>query len=121
MAAVRGTNTKPEISVRRTAHALGYRFRLQRRDLPGTPDLVFPAIRIALFIHGCFWHRHAGCRRATTPKIRKEFWLAKFEANILRDKRVMEELQALGWRCEVIWECETVCPVQLRERLQQCL
>ncbi|MER2218892.1 very short patch repair endonuclease [Methylobacterium brachiatum] len=121
MSRVRGANTKPELVVRRAVHALGYRFRLHRRDLPGSPDLVFPRLRLALFVHGCFWHRHQGCRRTTTPKTRVEFWANKFEANVRRDERVVAELQALGWRCETIWECETARPDELQPKLKRLL
>ncbi|MDR0807761.1 MAG: very short patch repair endonuclease [Gemmobacter sp.] len=107
MAKIRGKDTGPELLVRRVAHALGLRFRLHRRDLPGTPDLVFPGRRIALFVHGCFWHRHPGCRRAYAPKSRVEFWQAKFEGNIARDARKQEELTTRGWIVVTIWECET--------------
>lgn len=106
MARVRNKNTEPEMLVRSTAHRLGYRFRLHRRDLPGSPDLVFPKWRSVVFVHGCFWHRHPGCRRATVPKTRTDFWSAKFAANILRDERAKADLEALGWRVAVIWECE---------------
>lgn len=107
MANIRGKDTGPELLVRRAAHALGLRFRLHRRDLPGTPDLVFPRRRIALFVHGCFWHRHSGCRFASTPKSRIEFWKAKFDGNVTRDARQQEELAAQGWNALVIWGCET--------------
>src|SRR5690348_15236952 len=107
MAAVRSRDTGPEMAVRRCAHSLGYRFRLHRKGLAGTPDLVFPRYRVAIFVHGCFWHRHAGCARASTPKTRQQFWLDKFKANVARDKRAIERLEAQGWYCTVIWECET--------------
>ncbi|MDR6530259.1 DNA mismatch endonuclease (patch repair protein) [Caulobacter rhizosphaerae] len=107
MARVKGRDTRPEIRVRRLAHELGARFRLQRRDLPGTPDLVFPSRRLALFVHGCFWHRHPGCRHATDPRTRVAFWQSKFAANVERDRRVGRALEDLGWRVEVVWECET--------------
>ncbi len=117
MARVRGRDTTPELKVRRLAHELGARFRLQRRDLPGTPDLVFPGRRLALFVHGCFWHRHLNCRYATSPKTRTEFWEGKFAANIARDERVTMALRASGWEVEVIWECET----KRRELLETAL
>lgn len=107
MARIRGRNTKPEMLVRRTAHALGLRFRLHRRDLPGTPDIVFPAKKTALFVHGCFWHRHDSCRYAYTPKSNETFWSQKFVRNVERDREVMNELRRAGWRPIVIWECET--------------
>lgn len=94
------------MAVRRAAHRLGYRFRLHRRSLPGRPDLVFPSRRAAIFVHGCFWHRHGGCRKASTPKTRVEFWEAKFARNVERDAEVQQRLRAAGWRVLVIWECE---------------
>lgn len=107
MSRVRGKNTNPEMRVRRVAHALGLRFRLHRRDLAGQPDLVFPKHRVVLFVHGCFWHRHPGCRKATDPKSREEYWQVKFSGNVKRDARVVEELEKLGWRVGTIWECES--------------
>ncbi|MFN7009308.1 MAG: very short patch repair endonuclease [Allorhizobium sp.] len=106
MQAVRSGDTKPEIAVRKLLHRLGYRFRLRRSDLPGKPDIVLPRHRLAVFVHGCFWHRH-DCKRATMPKTRTEFWEAKLSANAARDARVMKALHELGWRTVVIWECET--------------
>lgn len=106
MSRIRGKNTVPEMVVRRIAHRLGYRFRLHRRDLPGSPDLVFPGRRKVVFVHGCYWHRHSGCRLAYTPKSNMEFWNRKFDANQARDKAAIEQLQQLGWDVLVIWECE---------------
>jgi DNA mismatch endonuclease (patch repair protein) len=105
--------------VRRIAHALGLRYRLHRRDLPGKPDLTFSKHRIALFVHGCFWHRHPDCRKASDPKSREEYWQAKFSANIERDARVAEELTGLGWRVATIWECETKSPEQIATTLRE--
>lgn len=105
MQAVRSSDTKPEIAVRKLLHRLGYRFRLRRSDLPGKPDIVLPRHRLAVFVHGCFWHRH-DCKRATMPKTRTEFWEAKLSANVARDARVMKALHEFGWRTVVIWECE---------------
>lgn len=119
MGRVAQKNTKPEMIVRRIAHGLGLRFRLHRRDLPGTPDLVFPSRRLAIFVHGCFWHRHPGCRLASMPKTRAEFWCDKFEANVGRDVQAMDDLRRLGWEPLVVWECETRQPVPLTKRLQQ--
>lgn len=123
MARIRSRDTGPEIRVRQAAHALGLRFRLQRRDLPGTPDLIFPGRRVAMFVHGCFWHRHPDCRFAYTPKSRAGFWQVKFDANIERDARAQEALAAAGWLPLVIWECETRDQDRLRaiirERVQQ--
>jgi DNA mismatch endonuclease, patch repair protein len=107
MSRIRGKNTSPEITVRKVAHRLGFRFRLHRKALPGCPDLVFPAKSKAIFVHGCFWHRHIGCKKTTHPKTRFDFWAAKFSANIARDAENMRSLQALGWQILVIWECET--------------
>ncbi len=107
MSGIKGRNTLPEIAVRRSAHGMGLRFRLHRKDLPGRPDLIFPRYRLAVFVHGCFWHRHSGCRYAYTPKSRIAFWVEKFAQNVSRDKRNEEALRNLGWRVLVIWECET--------------
>ncbi len=117
MRAVRREGTAPEIAVRKAAHALGLRFRLHRKDLPGTPDLVFPKHRVCLFVHGCFWHRHPGCGKATTPKTRRDYWIPKFEENVARDARVAQALRDAGWRVETIWECETRDLLTLRHRL----
>lgn len=108
MARVRGKNTGPELTVRRLVHALGYRFRLHRRGLPGTPDLVFPSRRKAIFVHGCFWHRHPDpeCKLARMPKSRQEFWKPKLEANRARDLEKEAALRALGWETMTMWECE---------------
>lgn len=113
MRAVKGKDTKPEVAVRRVLHRMGFRFRLQRRDLPGRPDIVIPGCRLTIFVHGCFWHRHADCSKATTPKTRIDFWNAKFEANATRDERVEAELVAAGWKVLVVWECQTKKPDDL--------
>lgn len=105
MARVRGKDTAPELRVRRIAHRMGLRFRLHRKDLPGKPDLVFAKHRLAVFVHGCFWHRHPDCARASTPATRPEFWEAKFDANIARDRRQQEALGSMGWKVLVLWEC----------------
>jgi DNA mismatch endonuclease (patch repair protein) len=117
MARIGQKNTAPEICVRRVLHRLGFRFRLHRRDLPGTPDIVLTGRRIALLVHGCFWHRHPGCRFAYSPKIRTEFWNAKFARNVIRDHEVEQKLAALGWYAHVIWECETGDAAALERRL----
>ena len=106
MARVRGKDTGPELRVRRIAHRIGLRFRLHRKDLPGKPDLVFPKYRLAVFVHGCFWHRHPGCERASSPSTRIDFWAAKFAANVARDARQQEELARLGWNVLVVWQCD---------------
>ena len=107
MSGIKGRDTAPERAVRRVAHAMGMRFRLHRKDLPGCPDLVFPRHRLAVFVHGCFWHRHDSCRFAYTPKSRVAFWTEKFSQNVARDQRNEDALKALGWEVLVIWECET--------------
>ena len=107
MAAIRTRNTLPELAVRRIAHRMGLRFRLHRKDLPGRPDLVLPKHRLAVFVHGCFWHRHEGCRFSSTPKSRTDFWTEKFAANMDRDARQESALRKLGWQVLVIWQCET--------------
>ena len=105
MARIKGRNTKPELLVRRSLHAAGFRFRLNQKKLPGSPDVVLPKWRIAIFVHGCFWHRHPGCPKATTPSTNADFWVAKFQANVRRDERVLEELASLDWRTAIVWEC----------------
>ena len=121
MARVLDKNSKPEIVVRQLVHALGYRFRLHRRNLPGTPDLVFPSAQKAIFVHGCFWHRHKGCSRATTPTIRAAFWRDKFTRNVERDSRKAKALRGIGWKILVVWECETFDPKPLATRLSAFL
>ena len=107
MSRIRSGNTKPEIVVRSLLHKLGYRFRLHRKDLPGKPDIVLPRYNSVVFVHGCFWHRHNGCKKATVPKTKNIFWREKFKGNIERDIKVQEELQSMGWKILIIWECET--------------
>lgn len=119
MRAVKRAHTAPEMIVRQELHALGLRFRLHRRDLPGSPDIVLPRFRTVIFVHGCFWHRHSDCRYATTPKTRQEYWLPKFAANIERDARKEAQLQALGWRVLLVWECETKRREELTLRLRR--
>lgn len=119
MARIRGRDTKPEMAVRQAAHRLGYRYRLHRRDLPGSPDLVFPARKKIVFVHGCFWHSHEGCRFAYRPKSNVEFWEGKLRKNRERDIRVKGELECMGWDVLVIWECETVDSDLVASRLQE--
>jgi|WetSurMetagenome_2_1015567.scaffolds.fasta_scaffold243163_2 DNA mismatch endonuclease, patch repair protein len=107
MSRIRSGNTKPEMMVRSLLHSLGYRYRLRRKDLPGKPDLVLPAHRIVVFVHGCFWHRHPGCKNATTPKTNAAFWEKKLSENVDRDGRKQADLERLGWRVITVWECET--------------
>jgi DNA mismatch endonuclease (patch repair protein) len=114
-------DTAPELAVRRLLHRLGARFRLHRRDLPGTPDIVLPGRRLVILVHGCFWHRHPGCRFAYMPKTRIEFWRTKFARNVMRDRAVEKALSALDWRVHVIWECETHDKKTLSARLAKIL
>ena len=109
MAGIRGRDTKPELIVRKYLHAAGLRFRLNSK-LPGKPDLVFPKHGTVVFVHGCFWHRHAKCRFASTPSSNRDFWLEKFAANVQRDKQVKVLLRKLGWRSLVVWECHLTPP-----------
>ena len=106
MASVPTRNSTPEVSLRKELHRRGYRYRLHPRELPGQPDIVFPTRRVSVFVHGCFWHRHSGCPKATTPKNNFEFWQTKFSANVERDQRKERELRELGWHVVVVWECE---------------
>lgn len=106
MSRIRSRNTKPEVALRSALHRRGIRFRLHGHRLAGKPDVVLPRHRTVLFVHGCFWHRHAGCKVATTPKSNTEFWVAKFDRNVARDAKVVQQLQANGWRVIVAWECD---------------
>ncbi len=106
MAAIKSKDTKPEIAVRKLLHSLGYRFRLHRKDLPGSPDIVLPKYKTVIFVHGCFWHRHEGCKYATNPKTRESFWNKKFEDNKKRDLEIKEKIKDIGWKSVIIWECE---------------
>lgn len=114
MARIRAKDTGPELTVRHITHAMGYRYRLHRRDLPGCPDLVFPSRHKVIFVHGCFWHRHGKyCPLTRWPKSKMDFWRPKLEANQKRDRRNLKDLAAIGWRVLVIWECE----IRNREKL----
>ncbi len=108
MSKVRGADTKPEWILRCGLHRLGYRYRLRNKDLPGRPDLVFPKYRAVVFVHGCYWHRHPGCKDASTPKSNLAFWTKKFTENVERDRRTEQALTALGWRVLVVWECDLI-------------
>lgn len=121
MARVRGKDTRPELLVRRLAHRLGYRFRKHRTDLPGQPDMAFVLAHKAVFVHGCFWHRHDCPSGRRLPKSRLEFWLPKLEKNRARDKQKLAELRAAGWEPLIIWECETRDLALLAERLKTFL
>lgn len=120
MSRIKGANTKPEIGVRSLLHRIGYRFRLHRRDLPGTPDIVLPGRKAVVFVHGCFWHGHA-CKRTKMPKTREDYWAEKIYGNRRRDARKRRQLRALGWKVVVVWECETKKPDQLIKKLNSAL
>ncbi|HEX6860988.1 MAG TPA: very short patch repair endonuclease [Caulobacteraceae bacterium] len=118
MSRIRGRDTKPETRLRSMLHRAGFRFRLHPKNLPGRPDIVMPKYKTAIMVHGCFWHRHPGCRNATTPTTRREFWQAKFDANVYRDRKVEQQLVDLGWRVITVWECELKKePEQVVERI----
>jgi DNA mismatch endonuclease, patch repair protein len=117
MSRIKCKNTKPELIVRSLLHRLGYRFRLYSKDLPGNPDIVLNKYRTIIFVHGCFWHRHQGCKFAYNPKSRQEFWKRKFESNINRDVYVSSELEKLGWNVVTVWECELRFEGKLAERI----
>ena len=106
MARIGQRDTQPELAVRRSLHKFGYRFRLHQRDLPGRPDVVLPRHKTVVFVHGCFWHRHPGCKYAATPSTNPDFWQRKLQINVVRDERIRESLQQAGWRVLIIWECE---------------
>jgi DNA mismatch endonuclease (patch repair protein) len=121
MRRIRSADTKPELVVRRIAHAMGYRFRLHRRDLPGTPDLVFPSSKKAVLVHGCFWHQHNCALGQKKPFTNQQYWLPKLAMNVERDSAVNAELARLGWSILIIWECQTRDPVAVKRALQKFL
>ena len=121
MRAVKSKNTAPEMKVRRLARAMGHRFRLHRKDLPGAPDLVFPKSRKSIFVHGCFWHGHDCARGARLPKANADYWLAKILRNKNRDKDVQQRLKAMGWHVLVVWECELRDIMELKSSLSAFL
>lgn len=117
MSRIKSRATNPEIQVRKIFTSMGFRYRLNRKDLPGSPDLVIPRLKLAVFVHGCFWHRHDGCKYAYIPKSRIEFWKRKFDCNLARDARVRAELEEMGWQVLVVWECELNNPQALAHAL----
>jgi len=117
MSRIRSKNTKPEIAVRSLLHYLGYRFRLHNRSLPGNPDIILSKYHTVIFVHGCFWHRHRGCRFAYTPKSRQEFWINKFAANVAHDNKIYDSLRESGWNILIIWECQTKDKVELSDHI----
>lgn len=121
MRAVKGSDTAPELAVRRMVHRLGFRFRLHRKDLPGKPDLVFPGPRKVIFVHGCFWHGHECSRGARMPKANAEYWRGKIDRNVARDAKHLSNLKSSGWQTAIVWECELKDPTKLQNRLQTFL
>jgi DNA mismatch endonuclease (patch repair protein) len=121
MSRVKNANTQPELKVRKILHGLGFRFRLHGKKLPGRPDIVLPRWRTVVFVHGCFWHRHPGCSRASTPSCKVQFWRKKFDANVKRDEAARKQLDALGWRVLVVWQCELSQPRALSLRLARSI
>lgn len=121
MALVRSKNTKPEMVVRKLVHSMGYRYRLHVPTLPGKPDMVFPSKKAVIFVHGCFWHRHSGCKLARLPKSRLDFWFPKLNANQERDTRQARVLRRLGWRVMTVWECQVVKSEILQRRITRFL
>lgn len=121
MARIRSKNTSPELRVRRLLHSLGYRFRIHWKPAPGRPDVAFPGRKKMIQVHGCFWHQHAGCKNATFPKTRQEFWSEKLSQNVARDLRNQQAAEQMGWQVLVIWECETTDSPALAKTLMQFL
>lgn len=121
MSLVRSKNTKPELIVRKLVHGMGYRYRLHRRALPGAPDLVFPSRKKVIFVHGCFWHQHYGCKASSKPKSNQAFWEAKLEGNRSRDAINQDRLRGLGWGILVLWECEIAKPEHLPQKIREFL
>ncbi|PYS21342.1 MAG: very short patch repair endonuclease [Acidobacteria bacterium] len=121
MSRIKGGNTKPEILVRRIVHSLGFRFRLRPQNLVGKPDLVLPRYRKIIFVHGCFWHGHARCRRSTLPTSNVAFWQKKIEGNKARDRNVVRTLRRMKWDILVVWQCETTHIERLTKRLERFL
>lgn len=119
MRSVRREHTGPEIKIRKLLHSMGFRFRVHRKDLPGTPDIVLPKYRAVIFVNGCFWHRHLGCRLASNPKTRQDFWAKKFDANIKRDAQNIEKLVSMGWRVFTYWQCEVRDLESLSEKIKR--
>ena len=121
MRAIKKRDTRPEITVRKMLHAMGYRFRLHRSDLPGTPDIVLPGRRTVVFVNGCFWHQHPGCAKGRTPTSRREYWHPKLLRNVIRDATAKAELERAAWKVNVVWECELADLDSVRERLASAI
>lgn len=120
MSQIKGKNTKPEMQVRSVLHSLGYRYRLHKKDLPGKPDIVLTKYKTIIFVNGCFWHGHSGCKRSNIPKSNVEYWSKKIAGNISRFQDSANKLQNLGWKVFVIWECETKDPILLEQIIKNC-
>lgn len=118
MSLIRSKETKPEVFARSILHRLGFRFRKHVRQLPGKPDIILPKYKTAIFVHGCFWHQHKGCKRATIPKSNIDYWIPKLKGNVERDKQHRKNLEELGWNVAVIWECETKKADELIEKIK---
>jgi DNA mismatch endonuclease, patch repair protein len=121
MSRIRGSDTLPEKRVRSLLHRLGFRFTLRRKDLPGKPDIVLPAWHAVVFVHGCFWHQHQGCKNASMPSTRRPFWEAKLKGNVARDKSIRGELRSLGWLVMTVWECELADETRVSRRFARTL
>ena len=121
MSRISGSNTKPEIIVRKMIHGMGFRYRLNVRELPGTPDIVLPKHKKVVFVHGCFWHGHKGCKRSERPSSNISFWNRKIEQTMARDKKAIKDLKKLGWQPLIIWECKTRNPITLKKILTKFL
>lgn len=121
MKSVKSAGTAPELIVRKLLFHAGFRFRLHSKNLPGKPDIVLPRYKTVIFVNGCFWHQHPGCNRATRPSSRLEYWQPKLDRNVERDSQQQLELEALGWKVVVVWECQTKSPSALRETLRQSI
>jgi DNA mismatch endonuclease (patch repair protein) len=117
MASVKNKNTRPELTVRKILHSMGYRFRLHRKDLPGTPDIVLPKYRKVIFVHGCFWHGHDSCPRARLPETNRDFWEKKINKNKIRDEANIQKLLSLGWDPIIVWNCEIKDVNKLKSKL----
>lgn len=121
MAKIKGKNTRPEIAVRSLLHRAGFRFRIHVARLPGKPDIVLPKHRTVVFVHGCFWHRHRGCKASTTPKSHKRFWSDKFTRNVANDRKHLGQLRRLGWKVVVVWECQLKRPERVLARIEKVI
>lgn len=121
MSRISGSNTKPEIVVRKMIYGMGFRYRLNVRELPGTPDIVLPKHKKVVFVHGCFWHGHKGCKRSQRPSSNRNFWNRKIEQNMARDKKAIKDLKKLGWQMLIIWGCKTRNPINLKKILTEFL